>query len=251
MWQLEIINHLQYLFDTKKKRNPRYSLRSYAKKIGLSSGSLSDILKKKRRLTPQLGRKLLSKLDLEESSKLKILKMIEAEENQTILLVAQEANKLIKKWYYFPVLNLLEITPASTSLDEISKRLNISKKQAQESLRFLVKKKFISLNPNGRGYQVHSNAWKTTDNIADEVIRSAHRKGLDLAKKALDISVDSRDYTSIVFPGNSKQLYKVRTEIRKLLMKISKIMATGSVDTVYKLNVQLFPLLDQDNLKSK
>jgi transcriptional regulator with XRE-family HTH domain len=51
-------------------RNPRYSLRSFSKKIGVSPATLSGYLSEKRNLSEKAKRKILDNLKKEEPSRL-------------------------------------------------------------------------------------------------------------------------------------------------------------------------------------
>lgn len=59
-------------FNERKEKNPRYSLRAFARSLGVSSGQLSEILSGKRPLSHKLARRISIALALttEESQKL-------------------------------------------------------------------------------------------------------------------------------------------------------------------------------------
>jgi transcriptional regulator with XRE-family HTH domain len=64
-------NRLQVELDARRARNPRYSLRAFARTLGIEHSSLSQILRARRRLTARtirlLGRRLgLSSAEIAE-----------------------------------------------------------------------------------------------------------------------------------------------------------------------------------------
>lgn len=67
-----LIEYLQKEFSARRKRNPRYSLRAFAKSLQLDSSTLSKLLRKKRPLTLNLARALLRGLELDEAKKKEI-----------------------------------------------------------------------------------------------------------------------------------------------------------------------------------
>ena len=61
--------HLLHEFRERKRRNPKYSLRAFARTLQIDSATLSKILKGSRTLTYANSEKLLSALGTEQSKK--------------------------------------------------------------------------------------------------------------------------------------------------------------------------------------
>lgn len=241
MWKSHVLNALQTDLMQIQKRNPRYSLRRYAKKIGLSYGSLSEILSGKRVLSVANAFKILNSIEIDSSYKNLIIALIDSEKRKEVKLLPNEAAKIIENWEYFAVLNVLEITKNQISQEAISSRLGIAPKKLNSILKNLTNWGFASKQQ--QEYSIISTSWITSDDISSDTIKKSHLQGLKLAKRALaEISVNDRDITSLVFPGNSLQLSRVKKEIRKFMSKMSKLMSNGPLDRVYKFNIQLFPL---------
>lgn len=241
MWKQEFITILKNDLSEIKRKNPRYSLRAYSKRIGVGFGSLSDLLNKKRALSPQLGKKILQRLVLEKEQSQRFAGLIERDLSKKVNMLPQEAQIMVENWYYFAVLNMLELDFGAKTTAQISARLGVSEAKVKKSIDFMVKTGFLKKVSDG--YVVIANAWQTTDGIPSESGRIAHLEGLLLAQRALtQLPIDMRDITSFVLNGNSKQLERARAEIRKFLQKIQKIMSVGEADTVYRMNTQLFPL---------
>lgn len=255
MWKKEIIVALEKELRTIQDKNPRYSLRAYSKKIGVGFGSLSDLLNKKRSPSIKLAKKILEKVKLEKNIHNKITSMIESEINKTVTLLPAEAKKVIENWHYFAVLNLLELDFSPKNSEAISLRLNLPQGQVERCINELIKWGFVKKINNS--FAVNTNSWVTTDDIPSQSIRKAHSQGLGLAQRALkQLPIELRDITSLVFPGNSKQMNKAKIEIRKSLQRVHKIMTFGELDAVYKLNSQLFPLdrgqrIERDPVKTR
>lgn len=241
MWKKELISILKKDLSEIKRKNPRYSLRAYSRKMGVGTGSLSDLINMKRSLSPQVGKKILEKLVLETEHRQRFAGLIERDLNQKITLLTSEAAPLIENWYYFAILNLIELDFSAKSVPELADRLGLPQAKVKKALDYLARRGFLKKLESG--YVVATNSWQTTDGIPNESVRKSHLDALAIAEKALrELPVEQRDMTSLVFNGNSLQLDKVKTEIRKFLRKVHKIMSIGEADTVYKINTQLFPL---------
>ena len=60
-------------FENAKKRNPSFSLRAFAKLVGISPSLLSQILNGNRELTSSIAARILEKISIEEGLKNEIL----------------------------------------------------------------------------------------------------------------------------------------------------------------------------------
>jgi len=76
-------DYLISIFNERKDKNPRYSLRAFARSLGVSSGQLSEILSGKRPLSHKLARRISIALALTE-----------AESQKLIFLVSQQSQFL-------------------------------------------------------------------------------------------------------------------------------------------------------------
>ncbi len=70
-------------FDERKEKNPRYSLRAFARSLGVSSGQLSEILSGKRPLSHKLARRISIAMTLTDG-----------QSKNLILLVSQQKHFL-------------------------------------------------------------------------------------------------------------------------------------------------------------
>lgn len=246
MWRADFINLLKNELKEIQNKNPRYSLRAYSQKLDISYGALSEILNKKRVLTPNLAYKILAKLNLDKVKKNEWQETLDREISGKLTLLPQEARAVVENWHYFALINLLELETPPKNIKEMALRLGLSDQKIKKSIDYLIGCGFLA-RINGE-LKVQANSWTTSDNIPSESVRRAHSRGLKLAQKALkEIPMELRDITSLAFPGNSAQFAKAKVEIRKLLTKVSKILSQGKMDTVYKFNAQLFPV-DKWNL---
>lgn len=69
-------DYLITIFDERKEKNPRYSLRAFARSLGVSSGQLSEILSGKRPLSHKLARRISIALALTEEESQKLIFLV-------------------------------------------------------------------------------------------------------------------------------------------------------------------------------
>ena len=112
-------------FVNLQTRNPSYSMRAYAKKIGVNQSVISEILSGKRSITKKSAEKILAGLD---KNPLEIAEVFsgELENKKTFKSLDMDTYHLIADWYYYGILSLAETNDFQSSPKWISARLGIS-----------------------------------------------------------------------------------------------------------------------------
>jgi len=247
MWQIEFLDHIDKHLARTKKKNPYFSLRAFAKKCQISPGTLSDILLKKRNISHKIALKILPYIELPPSQQSAILQLMYDSSPQQRRSIDGNQLQLIETWHAFAILNLFELKSKPKSNQEIAKRLGIPLMVVKKNIQSLITLGLLRLE-NDKLYSTGRH-WKSTDEIPSTSVHAAHLDGLKIAKKALEqIPLEYRDFTSIIFPGNPKNIKTAKLIIRKFLEKIAKVGGQGELTSVYKINVQLFPLDQWNNL---
>lgn len=241
MWKIELLEYTNKYLIQAKKKNRHFSLRALARKCQISPGTLSDILSKKRALSPKIALKILPQIGLPQAKQTAIIKSIYELSPQQRRTLENTHLQLIETWHAFAILNLFALKTKPTSDNEIAKRLGLPLLLVKKNIQTLIALELLTFVDG----QICSTGkhWKSTDDIPSSSVHAAHFDGLKIANKALKkIPLDSRDYTSIIFPGNPKNLKKAKIAIRKFLENLAKCMEPGELTSVYKMNIQLFPL---------
>lgn len=244
MWQKDFSELLNAQVKILKEKNPRYSLRAFGKKIGLSIGPLSNLLRggKPWNLTSKRAAEILDKLDLKIHVRNRMLvKMGELPKHPKETLPESE-HAILTDWLYYPILFAFDLPPKHRLPAKIAERLGVPEETVQKIIDDLLQRKLlVSENGEVKRPEVFLT---TTDGPANSIIRKHHEMNLDLAKKALaNIPPSRRDFTTLTFVGSEKQLSALREAIRSLYDKASSLVDAGEEnDQIYRLSVQLYPL---------
>jgi uncharacterized protein (TIGR02147 family) len=223
-----------------KSRNPNFSLRSYAKKLQISSGALTEVFKGTRQISPTLARKLVARLALEPSELSEFENTI-ANTEGTRQLVPEAAHELVSDWRYFAILCLFELDKPIKTVGQASRRLGLSEDEVQDCFDYLVAHGILNLV--GDSYVHAGLQWATHDNVPSTGLRKVHREGFSQASRALEtVEIDQRDVFALTFAGGAEQMKIAKQEIRAFCDRLERLMTRGEVDTVYKVAVQLFPI---------
>lgn len=229
-------------FALLKNESPNYSLRMHAKSLGVSPGAYSEFLAGRRRFSDRKVIDIANRLPL-DSNEEKLLSLI-LRPNRHVL--PDETFAMIKEWHHFAILSYLELNDAGSTIAEISKALAISSSLAKDSVDRMLKLNLILRDSEGT-FSATGLSYFTTDDIPSPIIREAHRDGLKLGIRAIDeVPTTQRDITALTFSGSSKQMAKAKKEIRRCLDRVSQIMGHPDKDQVYRLSIQLFPVLKNE-----
>lgn len=233
----------------RKSRNPRYSLRAFARALSLAPGTLSSVIQGKRSLPARKVEKVCSDLKLKGAEKKAFLNSIGniGNRKKTIKRFRYEKTVSDLVWQevvsdplYFTALSVFNLSHAKIEPEFLAKKLGISSQESKSLLRTLFVAGLVKIE-NGY-YTLRSYSHQSRDNVCSESIKAAHQKSLKVAaEKLYSIDIDRRDYLSIKIPTNTKKIDLAKKEIRKFLVKMNSLLSEGEKTEVYELCVQLFP----------
>jgi transcriptional regulator with XRE-family HTH domain len=237
----------QYLlqeFERRIRANPKYSLRAFARDLGIHSGTLSGILNQRRAVGTKVLSHILKKLPLSASDKKKILTELitptgtRFEESP---LIDEEVLRIIKDWEHFAIMAYLQLRKAKKSPGDIAKALRLPQTKILRALVNLEKAGL--LKRDGDQLKITHKNLVTTHGIPSPTLREAHVQYIDKAKSALsEFSVDERDITGATLAVSYKNLPKAKELIQQFRIELSELLEHGEADEVFRLNIQLFPL---------
>lgn len=217
---------LQSELNRRKRANPAYSVRSFARYLELSPGRLSELLNGKREPGKRLEKRLLERLELKAASP-------QPMEDHAFAVIAD--------WQHFAILSLMDTKNFSSRPDWIAKRLGISTFDAQAAIDRLVKVG-LAHRKNGRLFKSDAPVVTPTDR-ASQALRISHEQSLMQAIRALqEIPVPLRDVTSITLAMNPAKLGLAKEMIRDFRRRLANVLESEDCSEVYNLNIQLVPV---------
>jgi uncharacterized protein (TIGR02147 family) len=245
MWQKEFGDLLGQQFRFYKQKNSKFSVRAYAKKIGLSAGCVSDILleKKKWNLTPKRAAKILDRLNISSSVRNRLLVKMGEPPILSKKTLSVGDYDILTDWVYYPILFSFDLKRELCHPEKIALRLGVSLEKVVTVIDDLLKRGLVVMAEDGLPKRPEGRI-ETSDGIPSEVIRKSHEVNLELCQKALaEQPVNKRDFTAMTFAGTEAQIAELRAEIRKLYEKAESLMSSDNQnDSVFRLSVQLFPM---------
>lgn len=261
--QLAIQTLLQTRFAEAQRTNPRYSLRGFAKKVGVHFAALSAILNGKRNVSRKLAARIAERLYLDPQERAELLVLFpetkasarrgiakgEVIEPTYLELNAQQF-RIAAEWEHFAVLSLLQCAEFRSESPWIAARLNITEARAAQVVARLLELGLVALDGGGKLARSERN-FRTPDDVADLSLKKSHEQTLSLARESLyRDSVEHRDFTAVTVAVAPKNLRAAKEMIRKFQDDLCDRLEDGERTEVYRLSVQLFPLskLEQENV---
>lgn len=241
-------------------RNPKYSLRAFARDIGLSISRLSEIISNQEGIRLSTAAKIASTLKMSHSEKEyfqyliiskhgrsgelrdKAFKKVQTFKSKRHFRRLPERYKdLLSTWYCLPLIELLTSKEPS-SLFQISEILEASEREITATIAHLEELGHIKKIKVGR--------WKKSipfikiDSLTpSNSIQGYHKKLLQKAEGALKQPIQKRKYLSAVFGIKKESLEEARNELEAFSQNfLEKFTSEDAADMVYCFGVQLYQL---------
>lgn len=249
--------------------NSRYSMRAFARDLGLAPSRMSEILKGKQRLSAQKAKEISQALGLSDSEKEFFVLQVAAEAsrsrkarreaqealsrlvaNQPVSSLTEDQFHVISDWYHFAILELLQTKECQSTTRWIARRLGITEIQAQEALERLIR---LGLVKQERGRLLSTEVHlQTTYEVPSESIRRFSRQILELAQNAIvHQSVMERDIGTLTVAIHPDEIPSIKEFLRKkrraLNRKLYEKSRVQKPTEVYVLATQFFRLTQLAN----
>lgn len=257
--------YLKRVYAESLRANPKFSLRSFARKLGLSSGGLSHILNSKKKLSVDRAHEIATALKLNEQEKkyFLLLTQIHSTKAQARKLelyeeiqklhgervgtkdLSIEQFRLISEWQGFAILQYVSVISQTASASEIAHFFGISKTEVELTLERLCKLELIEKNEHA--YTPTNDRVLVSSSIPTEAIQNYYE------------SVNEKSVTSIrtqtpqekvigteVFAFDPEQLEEVRKLTDQYLDGLLKLAKKGkNRNQVYQVFTNVFRLNTQ------
>ncbi|MBS1982754.1 MAG: DUF4423 domain-containing protein [Bdellovibrionales bacterium] len=235
------ITKLNDVYRSKKAKNPAYSLRAFARDLGIHSSSLSAILKNKRPLPAAALNCLTNNFNLSRAENDRVKKSAQTEVARTTIAGSVYA-RVLRSWEHFAILSLMDSIDFKSDQKWIGMRLGITPKRARECLAHLEACGLIRRDASNSFVKTEFNT-NTSEDVPSSALVAGHLAEIDIARRQIKrISADLRDYSSVSLCIAPQMLPKAKRMIREFRkMLIQELEATPGSE-VYMACIQMFPV---------
>jgi uncharacterized protein (TIGR02147 family) len=264
-------SYLKSIFRGRSQTNPRYSLRAFARDLGISAGRLSLVLNNKQGLSVERARNIAEKLNLSGKSLEAFCLLVEQADSRSktqrtaaqkkldtvdlfqYKVLPDDAFRMVSDWYHYALHRLLQmkITPSDPKF--LAKRLGISEEEVDAALERM---KRLGLLEDVKGkLRAVVTRLTTTNNVPSIAIRRYTKQLLNKALVAIDKqSVEERDISTITLAINDKNIDQFRELIKKFRRGMDQaataeaMLSSTPANELYCLSIQFFRLSEKINL---
>lgn len=248
-------------FLLRQQGNPRYSLRRFAKDLGLSHPFLSQVLNGRKKLSEERAREIAQLTNWNRARQIDFIKLVRADlcpsdaERKKILSgiktssqaftrfesLALDRFRLISDWYHFAIAEMTTIQSIATDPEAIAGRFGLTPLLAAKAIERLLDSQLLERDATGRLKKSVGNY--TTGNIPSSAIRRYHRSMLNKAHAAIETQdpID-RDFSGLTMAIDPKNIPKAKKMIADFRRELMTTLESGNPSAVYHFSAQLFRL---------
>jgi transcriptional regulator with XRE-family HTH domain len=246
IWEKEFLKLVKAEFQKKKSRNPRFSIRQYAKKLELSIGALSELLAGKRRLTRARALKIVECLELTEDEKNRLFVLMGETQVGTAAAASSPENiqtmqEIITDWRNFVILSVLFHADDEKSIPRVAKATCLTEDEVRQRLTDLRTKlpsetDFINLLIDPLQPQSQFFAGDSLTQFRESQLQMMHKKMAQAPNTS-----DAFFYNLPLF--TSQERYeKISQEIRQVLLKYLTVEPEEHSEALFQISMQILPL---------
>ncbi|MDG0818072.1 DUF4423 domain-containing protein [Bdellovibrio svalbardensis] len=258
------INYLNSELGRRIKKNPHYSLRSFARDLSITSSWLSEVLNGKKGMSIEKAQSLCYDMGLSSvESKLFQLSVraAHARSDKDRAAAREELKKFkagksslqrmsnddfqpLSEWYYLALLELTELPECQHTEEWFAKKLQLPLRLVSSALKLLVDKGHLHLE-DGAYIATHAES-STLFDVPSEAIKNYHRQVMTVASKALqEQPVQQRDFLNMTLAFEADRAEEAQKVLRKFQQDFARQFYpqdSNNKNSIYQLSIQFFRL---------
>lgn len=251
-------------FKARRARNPNYSLRAFARDLGMPASKLSQNLRGLCGISVAKAETIADRLQMRQDDRQLFLALVESQHARSRVARQQAASALenirrdrmaelslekfsvIRDWYHMAILEMTEITTFRPDLNYMASRLDLPVDIVREAVARL--SELGLLNTEGPRWQQASSDLEMPSGGPSRAVREHHKQLLTKAIVAVDeVAAEEREYSSQTFAIAKSAIPELKNLIREFQRKAARLSQGAAKDEVYALTIQLFPLLEKES----
>lgn len=241
--------HLTNAFIKISDKNPRYSLRAFAKKLNVSNSALSEIMRAKRKISKgkaiefakllNLSQKEIDNLTIAFSSvnRIEILKNTENPINE--VLIEDGHFHIMADWRYFSVLGLVRGSRGNMSTVEMARLLGLKSKEVSLLVEEMISVDIIQ--KRGNQLYVENFILRTSENFPKNLLDKRRIQSLEGAKFAIEENLSSELGFFSTIGVNLEKIEAAGELIEDFMKRLCIFLRDKDSTDIFEVSFNLFP----------
>lgn len=237
------------------RKNPSYSLRAFAKSLGIGHSALTEMLNGKRSITnrsiEKLGLALGLNMNAIEDLKNRASSEVQNEKNSYQQLTIDQFS-IMSDWYHYAILELIKIKDFPHRTNDFARALGITKSEANIAVERLLRIGLLETNEDNTFQEINKGfATNISGNLTSIGSKKLQKQILEQSVEALmALPIEVRNHTSMTMAIDPRLLPEAIEKIKNFRRELSVFLETSGTPTeVYQMSLSLFPIT-QINSKS-
>jgi uncharacterized protein (TIGR02147 family) len=254
--QITVQRLLRRKFEEARAKNPRYSIRAFSRRVGLSASAANEILKGERRISAKMADRIADRLMLNPTERAELLAAFPPRTRrkrlpgrgepltQDLLKLSADQFEAIAEWTHFAILSLVRIPGFKDDPKWIATRLGVRPEHAQASLQRLLRMGLIErTEAPDAPFRRTAHQIRTTDDVLSLSIQRSHLDDLERMAHAIrELPVTERDASSMTMPANPALFPQAKAILRRAQNEIDALMEASACTEVIRVFTCLYPL---------
>jgi transcriptional regulator with XRE-family HTH domain len=236
-------------FNKRCHRNPKYSLRAFARSIRVDPSLLSKFFKGERGLSKKTIFRLGQAVNVPFSqiSQVKELQ-VKANNNVEYKQIDEEFFEPISDWYYFAILELLQVKGRKVTPRWIAMQLGITAAQVHFAMERLESLGCTKQDAENSWTVTQPNQKWSTQAFTSESRKQLQKQFLSKAIEAIDACpFEKRENSSLTLAMDKNLIPTLKKKIQAFKQEVLQLASDSkNYNSVYQLNLALFPLAEPE-----
>ena len=245
-------------------KNPKYSLRAFARALGMDGAALSRILSDQKVPSKKASDRIVEVLGMNPQERSKFLVSLATRHktrklerlNQFISAISTDLNEpqklsteifnVIADWYHYAILEVTFLPGFKADPKWVSNKLGISYAEAQLAMKRLLELGFLVKAKNGKISKSKTKITMTDTQTSNVALQRRNKQILNKALEALEQQpVEKRCVSTMTLSIDPKKIPAAKKMILKFNRELCEFLESGHQKQVYELATVLFPLSNQ------
>ena len=252
---------LESEYQKRQQKNSVYSLRAFARDLGVSASHLIEVLSGRYGLSPKSATTIAQKIFKLKSKQDLFVALVTKEHGRTQKMRSHAENfistflknkkyinidlknfSLMSNWYYLAFLELIDCKGFKFCHKWVAGRLNVHPEVIQQIISKLIQLGILRIEGKNLYPQDLNNFFG--NEISNREIKKFHLETMEKAKMAIfEQDLKEREFTSLTIALNTKDIELAKKRIRQFIINFSEEFGeVDEKDQVYSLSLQFFRL---------